>query len=246
MQKLCEPDGDKSLPSHLGADPSAVRETGVGGDAHDRIFFAAERLFAEGGYEGVSVREIVQEAGVNLAAVSYHFGSKHALLMAVFVKRARELDGHRLELLRAAERENGGAPSVEALMRAYIAPPILWRSPDSGKATAIRFLNRTRAAPTRELRLFLETRIKGLTIFRQALARAAPQASSSEICWTLHFAVTLSYHGSDLDLNRLTAFSQGACDVDDIEGIVDRAVRFAAAGLKALCGRGRASTTEET
>lgn len=49
-----------------------------------QIIEAAEKLFATNGYEGTSVRDIAQEAGVNLAMISYYFGSKEKLLEALF------------------------------------------------------------------------------------------------------------------------------------------------------------------
>jgi AcrR family transcriptional regulator len=98
-------------------------------DTYDRIFLAAERLFGDLGFEGVSVREIVHAADSNLAAVNYHFGSKTELYLTLFRKRMRQLNSERAVLLRAAESENAGAPSVEGVLRAYIAPPILWRTP---------------------------------------------------------------------------------------------------------------------
>lgn len=48
-------------------------------DARSRLIEAAMELFAEKGYEGTSVRDLATAAGVNVAAVSYHFGSKDAL-----------------------------------------------------------------------------------------------------------------------------------------------------------------------
>ncbi len=51
------------------------------------ILEVAERLFAGRGYEGTSVRDIAQEAGVNVAMISYYFGSKEKLLHAVFSNR---------------------------------------------------------------------------------------------------------------------------------------------------------------
>ena len=48
------------------------------------VFGAAERLFALHGFQNVSVRDITAAAGVNLASVNYHFGSKDALLFEIF------------------------------------------------------------------------------------------------------------------------------------------------------------------
>jgi len=53
----------------------------------ERILNEAEIMFAENGYRAVSVREITTAAGCNLAAVKYHFGSKHNLYMEVFRSR---------------------------------------------------------------------------------------------------------------------------------------------------------------
>lgn len=52
-------------------------------DKRDVLLNVAERLFAERGFEAVSVRELASEAGVNLAMVSYYFGSKEGLFEAV-------------------------------------------------------------------------------------------------------------------------------------------------------------------
>uniref|UniRef100_A0AAU3H6V8 TetR family transcriptional regulator n=1 Tax=Streptomyces sp. NBC_01401 TaxID=2903854 RepID=A0AAU3H6V8_9ACTN len=58
-------------------------------DTRTQILDAAERLFAEHGYRGTSVRAITKLAGANLAAVGYHFGSK-AELMGAVVRRVVE------------------------------------------------------------------------------------------------------------------------------------------------------------
>ena len=49
----------------------------------DKLMDAAEKLFARRGFHGTSLREITGAAGVDLALVNYHFGSKKALLAAV-------------------------------------------------------------------------------------------------------------------------------------------------------------------
>ena len=52
------------------------------------ILAAAERLYADRGFGDVTLRDIVAEANVNLAAVNYHFGSKDELIAELFVTRS--------------------------------------------------------------------------------------------------------------------------------------------------------------
>lgn len=58
-------------------------------DKKEYIAEVAERLFAVNGFNGTSVRDIAKEAGVNIAMISYYFGSKENLLAAVFIQRAQ-------------------------------------------------------------------------------------------------------------------------------------------------------------
>ncbi len=55
----------------------------------DRLLDTAERLFAEHGYQATTMRAVTTEAAANIAAVNYHFGSKHALLEAVVHRALR-------------------------------------------------------------------------------------------------------------------------------------------------------------
>ncbi|WP_066224388.1 TetR/AcrR family transcriptional regulator [Formosa haliotis] len=56
-------------------------------DKQIQILTAAEKLFAENGFDGTSVRQIAKEAGINIAMISYYFGSKEKLLDALLVYR---------------------------------------------------------------------------------------------------------------------------------------------------------------
>jgi AcrR family transcriptional regulator len=67
-----------------------------------RIFDAAERLFAERGYEGASVRDIAAAAGTTAGLVGFHGGAKHDLFAAVIARRADELAALRLDALHGA------------------------------------------------------------------------------------------------------------------------------------------------
>src|ERR1700759_5468631 len=53
-----------------------------------QIIEVAERLFADKGFDGTSVRDIAEEAGVNVAMISYYFGSKEKLLESLFTYRS--------------------------------------------------------------------------------------------------------------------------------------------------------------
>ena len=56
-------------------------------DKQLQIIEIAEKLFADKGFKGTSVREIADEAGINLAMISYYFGSKVKLMEAIFEVR---------------------------------------------------------------------------------------------------------------------------------------------------------------
>lgn len=56
-----------------------------------QIIVTAERLFAVKGYDGTSVRDIAEEAGVNIAMISYYFGSKEKLMEALFEQRSNNI-----------------------------------------------------------------------------------------------------------------------------------------------------------
>lgn len=87
----------------------------------DRILDAAERLFAEQGFYVTTLREITQAADVNLAAVNYHFGSKQALVVAVFQRRLDELNAERLERLDRAFQKHM-PPKLEHVLDAFVYP----------------------------------------------------------------------------------------------------------------------------
>lgn len=86
-----------------------------------RLLDAAERLFAESGLEGISLRRVAGAAGVNSAAVHYHFGSREALVEAVLVRRVEALQTRRHELLAQIPAEDGPA-TLRALVEVLTLP----------------------------------------------------------------------------------------------------------------------------
>ena len=89
----------------------------------ERVLRAAEALFAERGFETVSLRDITRAAEANVAAVNYHFGSKEKLVDAVVERHVTPINKERLRLLEEYENEYGvdGVP-VRKILEAFLAP----------------------------------------------------------------------------------------------------------------------------
>lgn len=92
-------------------------------DTRSGILDQAERMFADGGYEASSLRDIAARAGVQAAVVSYHFGSKEELFDAVVGRRISVLNAQRAHSLEQALQQHGRRPvPVPLLVHCYVAP----------------------------------------------------------------------------------------------------------------------------
>jgi len=90
-------------------------------DVPDALIRAAERLFAERGSDGVSLREINAEAGAsNASAVQYYFGDRRGLVRAVLAKHEVDIERRRHALLDVYEAQ--GRPDVRSLAAALVEP----------------------------------------------------------------------------------------------------------------------------
>lgn len=199
------------------------------GNAKERIFLTAERLFALHGFDGVSMRDITAEAGVNLAAVNYYYGSKNALLTAIFKRRVVELNRERARLLRSAFAEHGDAPGVRAILHALIAPATRWISDE--RRVALQFLIRVRSEGPEELRSIIRNDVSHLQRFVDALQRALPDLSRRDILWRLHFTLGVLHHNTAADYERLRGLSDGACLPDNREELLARLLDYTEAGI---------------
>ena len=147
----------------------------------ERILGAAEVLFAQRGFEGASLRQLTAAAGVNLAAVNYHFGSKDKLVEQVFRRRLDTLNARRMTALTRI----AGAPetTLEDVLDAYIRPALDLSHDDSG-ALFMRVLARAFAEHDDALRQFLsENYGHVMRQFSAEFARLLPQLSKPELYW---------------------------------------------------------------
>src|SRR5260370_9887519 len=159
------------------------------------ILAAAERLYADRGFGDVTLRDIVAEANVNLAAVNYHFGSKDELIAELFVPRSLATNRERLNELKAAEEKGGGRASIEAIMHALVGPTLRGcLGPDREGSTAARFMIRASIESVPPIRRIKNREVDHFPKFAAALRRALPGCDDSDLYSTLHFALTMSHH----------------------------------------------------
>ncbi len=203
------------------------------GDTKQHILDVAERLFAEKGYAATSLRAITQAAEVNLGAVNYHFVSKENLIGAVFGRRLGPINERRLRLLEACESA-AQPPELEAIVHAFIAPVFLHG--DSASPVHAAFPKLLARVYSEKLDSLIERQMEVygplLRRFHQSLSRALPDLPAEEVYWCMEFMVGILNHclmSGDL----MQTFTQGRCLMAPSRPIVDRMVRFTAAGMRA-------------
>jgi len=105
----------------------------------ERILDVAERIFAERGFEGASMREIVKAAKVNLATVYYYFDSKEGLLWAVLDHRFDPFHKEQKETLKKLQ-ENPDKYSLEDVLESMLKTPLSIAESEPSRIQIIRRL----------------------------------------------------------------------------------------------------------
>ena len=198
-----------------------------------QVLAAAERLFALHGFQNVSVRDITAEAGVNLASVNYHFGSKDALLFEIFRRRTAELNRDRARMLHEASDRHGGKPPVREILRALFEPPLRWSAPENDRRISVQFIIRARSEGTEAMREVLRTDVSHLRRFADALLAARPDLPPEEVYWRLHFCLGMIHNNRFAEFDRLHHLSGGLTREGDVETFLTRMLDFAEAGFLA-------------
>lgn len=205
-------------------------------DTKTRILDAAEQLFMEHGFEATSMRSLTSAAGVNLAAVNYHFGTKEELFQSVLTRRLDPMNQERIELLEKLESDPAGrTPGVEKILSAMLIPALrLARDERRGGKNFLRLVGRAYADPAPFIRHFLSQQYVGMiTRYKEAFLRALPHLSRQELTWRLHFVMgALSYTLAGTDALKLFA-QVAAGEKEDDELLLQRLAPFLVAGLRA-------------
>jgi AcrR family transcriptional regulator len=204
-------------------------------DTKTRILDTAEQLFADNGFTATSLRTITTEAGVNLAAVNYHFGSKEALLAEVLGRRFRPINQERLELLDALEAEVGeSTPSLEPVLRAFLVPAFraLLASGDQG-AKFMQLIGRTHSETNEKIQGMFFKLFEGvIQRFTEAFHGALPELSVDEVKLRMLFVIGAMAHTLALS-HKVPWLSEKIHHQSASGEVLENLIQFAAEGMRA-------------
>ncbi|KST65804.1 transcriptional regulator [Mastigocoleus testarum BC008] len=200
-------------------------------DTKEQILNVAEKLFAEKGFAGTTLRGVIREAEVNIAAVHYHFGSKEKLFSAVVQRVAKQIIQAQQRQLK--NYENGEKPtSVENLLEAFIAPPLQTIS-QMGEMGVIRaqFIGRCRTEPFPVQQLAEKEFSENHQRFLDMLQRALPDQTRSELQWKLDLSIAVLVRVLT-QVGKPNALVQENSP-QEVEVAIKRLVNFVTQGMKA-------------
>ena len=194
-------------------------------DTPGKLLDAAERLFATHGFAAVSLRQIIAEADVNVAAVHYHFGSKQDLLDQVVMRKAGPLNCERLALLEQVEMDAKGNPEVEDILGAFLLPMVQTATQNpqfpklmgkmQGEGILSEVINRN-FQPV-------------LNRFLMALRKAVPHLSDADFRWRIHF-MQGAIAGA---MSSEPTMASNSVDDDGFRARIERLIVFLGAGFRA-------------
>jgi AcrR family transcriptional regulator len=202
----------------------------MGNGTHTKtsILDAAERLFADSGYDIVSMREVAQTAAVPLGLINYHFGTKDNLFEAVIARRANELNARR----RAALSALGGTnPGIEQILGAHLRPYLeLMLQGGPGWRSYGRLVAQT-AQSDRWCELITRHFDEIARLFMEALVAAEPRLSQEAVTRGYVHMVSVMV-GVFVATQQLDLLSGGTYTSQDLERAYQFMLPFLAGGFR--------------
>ena len=200
--------------------------------ARGRLLDAAEALFAERGFYGVTTRQVASTAGVDDALIYYHFKNKSGLFDAVFERRARVLITARQDSMRAY-LANRPHVTVEGAIAAFINPMIdLSLHGDAGWKSYFALVAQIDNTPWggEIIHRYFDDNVHELIDILQA---ALPGSPKRELYWAYNFlagSMMLALSGTE----RVDRLSEGLCRAKDLEAARLRLLNYCAGGFLAM------------
>ena len=204
-----------------------------GTEARVTLLDAAERLFADRGFYGVTTRQVATAAGVDDALIYYHFTNKRDLFDAVFERRARVLHCVRHKSLEGYVSANPSEVTVEGAVAAFINPMIeLSQTGDPGWKSYFALVAQMDNTPWggEIIHRFFDPVVHELIAI---LAQALPAVPEKELYWAYNFlAGSMMLALSETE--RVDRLSNGLCHAKDLDSVRTRLLSYCAGGFVAM------------
>ncbi|MGY0219183.1 TetR/AcrR family transcriptional regulator [Endozoicomonadaceae bacterium StTr2] len=199
-----------------------------------RILDAAENLFAQHGFAETSLRSITSQAGVNLAAVNYHFGSKKELIQAVFTRFLDPFCQRLSERLDEFEsRGKNEQPTLEDMLHLLVDEMTAVPHSTAQLETFMRLLALAYNQTQGHLKKYLELTYRDVfERYMKLLIGAAPTMPAVEIYWRINFILGASLFTMS-EAPTLQAIAERDYGIQEpLESVMRRMVPFMAAGMR--------------
>lgn len=204
------------------------------------IMDTAEALFAEEGFNGVTLNDVAQAAGVDASLMRYYFGDKQQLFRAVFRRRGPEINDLRLKAMARYREAAGKNLQLEGVIDAFVRPVFLKMIEDEGwrnYMAIVAYVNSSRGSLHT---LMGETYHYVSREFIADLRRIYPKVAESELYWSYHF-VTGAFTFSLGQTRRMDVLSEGLISSSDSMAILERFPIALAGAIRAICERPEAT-----
>lgn len=204
----------------------------INGDGtKNRILDAAEELFAESGFDGVSARDITKLAECNVASINYYFGGKDNLYNEICRRRLNALRDIRVDSIKDVMDKDG--VTLELLFRAFsdaFLSPLL---EDPRGRCFLKLMTREMLYPHMRAGLLVEELI--MPVFQMlvgAICKICPGLSTEDAVWSIHSLIAQLVH--TIHIQTMMGDSLKGLPQFDVSDAVDHIVSFTAAGVRSL------------
>jgi AcrR family transcriptional regulator len=202
--------------------------------ARRKLIDAAEKLFSESGFDGVSTRAIAEAAGVNVALIGYYFGGKGKLFAEAFRRSAVPINDERLAMLAKVKRRRG-RPQLQDIVLAWLLPVFRY---DADRTQRHLFIRLGTLLTDRKTKFFeqLEAEIHHAVNeqFIDVLAECLPNVTREVLLWRLYFLIAATAIATRTDIPGARRAAKGKeGEVAGIYRNLQPLVDFAEGGFRA-------------
>lgn len=203
----------------------------------DAILDAAESVFAESGFNGASVREIANRAGVAQALIHYHFNTKEKLFEAATTRRSIQINSARDGMLDAILQE-GPPYRLENLVEALFRPTIeTGHTLAAGGSDFSRILvSVANSHEPRDQQLIRDYYDPMAERFIHAFSLSEPALSRKSAVWAYMFSIGVGMTMM-ARTGRSLRLSDGQCDDSNVEAMLSEIIVYVCGGIRALAGQ---------